>query len=89
LPYDYAAMSQFLSGDAWNPQVVLEPIDPRELWPGLGFPQPAGYELPAEYLAALDGPDFAAQRDRYRAAVPESPLDPVVALTTSKKTVLG
>lgn len=89
LPYDYAGMSQALNKDKWNPQVILEPIDPRQMWPALGSPKPAGYSLPAAYLKALDGPDFAEQTKRYHAAVTSSPLDPVVQLTTSKKTLLG
>ena len=89
LPYDYAGMSQALNKDSWNPEVYLDPIDPRKLWDELGYKKPAGYTLPAEYLKPLDGPDFQEQRNRYHKAVTKSPLDKVVQLTTSKKTVLG
>ena len=89
LPYDYAAMSQALNKDSWNPEVYLDPIDPRKLWDELGYKKPSGYALPAEYLKALDGSDFDNQRNRYHKAVTTSPLDKVVQLTASKKTVLG
>lgn len=89
LPYDYAAMSQTLHKSSWNPEVYLDPIDPRKLWATLGYKKPAGYSIPAKYLKALDGPDFDDQRNRYHKAVTKSPLDAVIKLTTSKKTVLG
>lgn len=89
LPYDYAGMSQFLNKDSWNPQAILDPIDPRKLFAALGYEKPASYSLPADYLKALDGPNFVEQRDRYHKAVTTSPLDGVIKLTTSKKSVLA
>lgn len=89
LPYNYTEMSQFLNKDSWNPEVILDPIDPRQLFQALGYQKPSGYTLPADYLKALDGPDFAAQKDRYHKAVTKSPLDDVIKLTSTKKTVLA
>jgi ribose transport system substrate-binding protein len=89
LAFDWLKMSQRNGPTDWNPQLGLEPIDPSEYWGRLGAEVPAGYSLPAEYQAAIDAGDLQKYKDSYRALVTESPLTPVIALTGSKKSVLG
>jgi ribose transport system substrate-binding protein len=46
-PYDYRKWSRILSPDDWDPQNILVPMQPDEVWEGRE--KPDGYELPEEY----------------------------------------
>lgn len=67
LPFDWAKMSRALNPDSWDPQTVLNPIDPKEYYKGV--PQD-------EYTLnkAWDGADIAGVRSTYDAAFKSGPL---------------
>jgi ribose transport system substrate-binding protein len=67
LPFDWAKMSRALNPDSWDPQTVLNPIDPNEYYAGV--PQDE-YEL----NAAWDSADIEGVRATYDAAFKSGPL---------------
>ncbi|MER7002817.1 sugar ABC transporter substrate-binding protein [Dactylosporangium sp. NPDC000555] len=67
LPFDWAKMSKTLHPDNWDPQTLLNPIDPRELYAGVPQEQ---YKL----NSAWDTADIAAVRSTYAAAFKSGPL---------------
>ncbi len=67
LPFDWAKMSKALNPDSWDPQTVLNPIDPKEYYAGVAQDQ---YTL----NAAWDGADIAGVRATYDAAFKSGPL---------------
>lgn len=67
LPFDWAKMSQSLNPDSWDPQTVLNPIDPKEYYVGVKQDQ---YKL----NAAWDNADIAGVRAKYDAAFKSGPL---------------
>lgn len=89
LPFDWAAMSKHLNPDDWDPQLALAPIDPAEYWGRIDEPQPNGYELPAEYAAAIDEGELDSVAETYLSAVQDNPLSDVIASTRSGQTTLG
>lgn len=72
LAFDWKKMSRVLHPDDWDPQNVVWPLNPAELWDA--YPKPAGYKLPAEYLAAESKGDLQAitklYADHYKAKLP-------------------
>lgn len=67
LPFDWAKMSKALNPDSWDPQTVLNPIDPKEYYAGVPETQ---YKL----NAAWDTADIAGVRSTYDAAFKTGPL---------------
>ncbi|PXY27902.1 sugar ABC transporter substrate-binding protein [Prauserella muralis] len=67
LPFDWPKMSKALNPDAWDPQTLLNPLDPRELYAGV--PQDE-YQL----NAAWDSADLGKVRTAYSAAFRSGPL---------------
>ncbi|HVU92597.1 MAG TPA: sugar ABC transporter substrate-binding protein [Jatrophihabitans sp.] len=67
LPFDWALMSRALHPDDWDPQTVLNPIDPKEYYAGV--PQKE-YKL----NSAWDSADIAGVRSTYAAAFKSGPL---------------
>jgi ribose transport system substrate-binding protein len=67
LPFDWAKMSKSLNPDTWDPQTVLNPIDPNEYYAGVKQDQ---YKL----NAAWDKADIAGVRAKYDAAFKTGPL---------------
>ncbi|CUR59872.1 ABC transporter substrate-binding protein [metagenome] len=67
LPFDWALMSKALSGDAWDPQTVLTPIDPNEYYAGVAQDE---YTLNAAWADA----DIAGVKATYDAAFKSGPL---------------
>ena len=55
-PYDWVKMSRVAHPDDWDPQNGLRVLDIDEMWSSIE-PQPAGFEYPAEYEAALSDID--------------------------------
>lgn len=60
-PYDWQLMSRIAHPDDWDPQNGLTPMDLEKMW--TGFDQPAGWQAPAEYTAALG--DMATLTEEY------------------------
>lgn len=67
LPFDWAKMSQAMNPDSWDPQTILNPIDPKEYYKGVPQDQ---YKL----NSAWDSADIAGVRDKYKAAFKSGPL---------------
>jgi len=67
LPFDWSAMSRSLNPDSWDPQTVLNPIDPEEYYQGV--PQDE-YTLNKAWEKA----DIAGVRETYDAAFKSGPL---------------
>lgn len=67
LPFDWAKMSKALNPDSWDPQTVLNPIDPKEYYAGVKQDQ---YTL----NSAWDSADIEGVRKEYDAAFKTGPL---------------
>jgi ribose transport system substrate-binding protein len=67
LPFDWAKMSRALHPDDWDPQTLLNPIDPKEYYAGVPQQQ---YKL----NSAWDSADIAKTRATYAAAFKSGPL---------------
>ncbi|MBX6387542.1 MAG: sugar ABC transporter substrate-binding protein [Frankia sp.] len=67
LPFDWARMSKALHPDDWDPQTLLNPIDPREYYEGV--PQDE-YKLNSAWESA----DIASVRTAYADAFKSGPL---------------
>lgn len=67
LPFDWALMSRALHPDDWDPQTMLNPIDPKEYYAGV--PQKE-YKL----NSAWDSADIAGVRTKYADAFKAGPL---------------
>ncbi|QBJ96898.1 sugar ABC transporter substrate-binding protein [Rhodococcus sp. ABRD24] len=67
LPFDWARMSKALNPNDWDPQTVLDPIDPREYYAGVPQDQ---YKL----NSAWDSVDIAGVRAQYGSAFRSGPL---------------
>jgi ribose transport system substrate-binding protein len=67
LPFDWAKMSRALNPDTWDPQTVLNPIDPNEYYAGV---EQGEYKL----NSAWDSADIAGVRTTYDAAFKSGPL---------------
>jgi ribose transport system substrate-binding protein len=50
-PFDWARMSRFLHPKDWDPQNAVTPMDMNVMWGGQK--KPSGFELPADYAAAV------------------------------------
>lgn len=67
LPFDWAKMSRALNPDSWDPQTILNPIDPKQYYAGVPQTQ---YQL----NSAWDSADIAGVRSTYSAAFKSGPL---------------
>jgi ribose transport system substrate-binding protein len=67
LPFDWAKMSKALNPDSWDPQTVLNPIDPTEYYAGVKQDQ---YKLNSAWASA----DIAGVRKTYDEAFKSGPL---------------
>ncbi|MGI8331530.1 sugar ABC transporter substrate-binding protein [Actinomadura scrupuli] len=67
LPFDWAKMSKALHPSDWDPQTLLNPIDPKEFYAGVPQDQ---YKL----NSAWDTADIAKVRTEYAAAFKSGPL---------------
>ncbi|MCW2493969.1 MAG: putative transporter substrate-binding protein [Frankiales bacterium] len=67
LPFDWAKMSKALHPTDWDPQTLLNPIDPKEYYAGVPQDQ---YQL----NSAWDNADIAGVRASYAAAFKSGPL---------------
>lgn len=89
LPFDWRKMSRKLNPSGEDTQIGLQPMDPDAFFQILGGDRPDGYSFPEPLQKSLDSANLDALQAKYRDAVQTSPLTPVVALTGSRKTVLG
>lgn len=67
LPFEWEKMSRALNPDSWDPQTLLNPIDPNEYYAGV--PQDE-YQLHSDW----DGADIAGVRSTYDQAFKSGPL---------------
>ena len=67
LPFEWEKMSRALNPDSWDPQTLLNPIDPNEYYAGV--PQDE-YQLHSDW----DGADIAGVRSTYEQAFKSGPL---------------
>jgi ribose transport system substrate-binding protein len=67
LPFDWAKMSKALHPNDWDPQTLLNPIDPKEYYAGIPQKQ---YKLSSDW----DSVDFAKIRTMYSDAFKTGPL---------------
>lgn len=72
-PFDYTKMSRYLHPDDWESPVMFAPID-LESYYGLLEDKPAGYELPSEYLDALETTGIQAVTDKYASHLANDPF---------------
>lgn len=64
LPFDPILVSRVHNPDTWDPQTSLAPIDIVTYWDGIAD-RPSGYELPADYVAAVDAGAMQEVEDLY------------------------
>lgn len=62
-PFDYKKMSKVLHPNDWDPQAELFPMDIDLEWGGID--KPAGWDYPAEYVAARSNGEADAVREEY------------------------
>ena len=67
LPFDWAKMSRAIHPDDWDPQTLLNPLDPREYYKGVPQTQ---YKLNSAWGSA----DIAKVRSTYDAQFKSGPL---------------
>lgn len=89
LPFDWKAMSRAETGDAWDTQVPLRPIDPADYWGRIGEPAPSGYVMPEALKKDLDGGAVTDLAELYLSHAKENPLGGVIALTRSGSSSFG
>jgi ribose transport system substrate-binding protein len=82
-PFDYAKMSRALHPKDWDPQNSFAPID-LETYFGLLQKKPAGYELAADYTAALDKTGIDAVAKSYTARMRNDPFAKVRKLCSGE-----
>lgn len=68
LPFDPKLLSHTISGDKWDPQAPLAPINIEDYYSASGTPKPAGWQPPAAYAQALASGEFAKVTERYQQA---------------------
>jgi ribose transport system substrate-binding protein len=64
LPYNWKLMSRALNPKTWDPQNLLIPADPTTLWDPSD--KPKGYELPKEYVKAVNSGELKKVEKEYR-----------------------
>jgi ribose transport system substrate-binding protein len=91
LPFDWKGASRFLNPETWNTQNGVLPINLFKYFWTEVVPdtQPKGWKLPKVYQDAIDAGDIEKYSKIYKAHSKGGPIGEVIALTTSKKTVLG
>ncbi|MCY1400062.1 D-ribose-binding periplasmic protein precursor [compost metagenome] len=90
-PFDYRLMSRALHPDDWDPQNLLAPIDPMELWGPAGWnktPQPSSYELPPAYRSMMSDGSFEKVKQQYASRFRRDPYAEVRAATRSKQLIV-
>ncbi|ORM65342.1 sugar ABC transporter substrate-binding protein [Pantoea rodasii] len=68
LPFDPRLLSHVISGDKWDPQTPLVPINIKEYYAASGTPKPAGWQPPAAYAEAVASGEFEKVTQRYQQA---------------------
>lgn len=63
LPYDWKLMSRVLNQDNWDPQNALTAINPLSIWDEAN--KPSGYELPQDYLTAIEQGEIEDTNNEY------------------------
>lgn len=89
LPFDWSAMSRAESGDAWDTQIPVRPIDPEDYWGRIDEPMPAGFELPAAFADDLAGGAVDTLSAEYLERSVANPLGSVIELTRSGSSSFG
>lgn len=68
LPFDPRLLSHVISGDKWDPQAPLAPIDYEQYFTATGSKKAADYQPPAEYAKSIASGEFEAVTKRYENA---------------------
>lgn len=68
LPFDPRLLSHVISGDKWDPQTPLVPINIEDYYASSGTPKPAGWQPPAAYAASIASGEFEQVTQRYQQA---------------------
>lgn len=68
LPFDPRLLSHVISGDKWDPQAALLPLNYDAYFSASGAPKPSGYKAPAEYVKAVESGEFDTVKKLYEAA---------------------
>lgn len=68
LPFDPELLSHVISGDKWDPQAPLVPINIVDYYKASGSPQPANWQPPTAYSEALSSGEFELVTQRYQQA---------------------
>ena len=89
LPFDWTAMSRAESGDAWDTQIPLQPIDPDDYWGRIDAPAPDGYELPEALATDLADGAVDSVLSTYLEHASANPLGSVIELTRAGESSLG
>lgn len=89
LPFDWSAMSRSISGDKWDTQLPLRPIDPAEYWGRIDEVKPADYELPAAFQAELDGGAADSVLATHLEHAVANPLGAIIELTRAGSSSFG
>lgn len=89
LPFDWTAMSRAESGDAWDTQIPLQPIDPDDYLGRIDAPAPDGYELPEALATDLADGAVDSVLSTYLEHASANPLGSVIELTRAGESSLG
>ncbi|WP_105565696.1 sugar ABC transporter substrate-binding protein [Microbacterium halophytorum] len=89
LPFDWSAMSRAVSGDDWDTQVPLLPIEPEDYWGRIDQPAPSGYALPDDLATELADGSVESTGATYLEHAASNPLGSVIALTRAGESSLG
>ncbi|WP_119695933.1 sugar ABC transporter substrate-binding protein [Microbacterium halotolerans] len=89
LPFDWAAMSRAVSGDDWDTQLPLRPIDPDEYWGRIDQPAPDGYALPDDLGSELADGSIESVAGAHLEHAVSNPLGSAIGLTRAGESSFG
>ena len=86
--FDYAKMSRVLHPDDWDPQWPLKTFEPEVFWAtNQGVPKPDGYDLPDNYVKAVEGGGRAQIDKTYKDHLKSFPLEEAARKSRTGKTL--
>lgn len=68
LPFDPRLLSHVISGEKWDPQAPLAPVDYEDYFSATGIDKPSDYQAPSDYLKSIESGEFEAVQKRYENA---------------------
>jgi ribose transport system substrate-binding protein len=81
-PYDWKKMSKVLNPNDWDPQNLIDVMDPSVYWAYEAGKKPSGYNLPDHYLGDVWAKDKEATTKLYASHFKTDPLAKVRSLCT-------